>query len=669
MLFLGEIESIRLAKLRFNDQDIVDALRNTITVIVPIGLFFLLGLPSAALGVGTGTLLICLTDLPGTRSEKLFGATVSILTFFVVAVLISLSIQDMIALPIVTAVLTFLLMMFASLGQRMAAIGLMGLAIAAFTIGLHPAHAFTYAIFIVAGGGWYFVVSLAQAWLFPYHSLRRALAKTRKDTSALMRLRAMGYDSNASLSGFNARNIKLQLKLTSGHELVRRLLLGDKFSINFENPMARQLLKQATLLIDLYEQVTALHYDYVTIRRELQGSGILEPIKDAIGIAADMLEGKYVGTGELDRLISKIEGKTINFDQNRVLIDGIVLNLKQTAALAFALDDGMELDSKMQSGQLTGFLTEGSFSLNKVKIHLRYSSQIFRFALRMSILMLVVVFLIEMLPKGSYGYWLPITLIVICRPSYGMTMKRNVERILGTFIGLVLGWGLLEVNLPTPVLLGLTILSLFVFFAFLSMRYWVSAMGITLAVVLCLSVYHGHPDQVLSERLLFTVLGCFIGLAATFMFPVRHGLNLKAAIYDAVLANKHYLEGVLTGSEGSLMTVKLARKQSYLALSILNEAISLAAKEPRWKRKELRALKQVELLCFQLNALTAALPLADMNILLHTQVIKDLEDGIGQIAQLYHGQVFVLRPLERLDGPLDLPNVSRKLRSIFVGMS
>lgn len=668
-MFFGASRALRSVRVPFNNQDTIDALRNTVSVVIPIILFFYLGLHSIAIGIGTGTLLICLTDLPGSRSEKLTGAITSIICLFIVAVLTAFGIDHKFILPTLTALLSLLLLMMAPFGQRMAAIGTMGLVMMAFTIGLQPENPFAYGFYIALGGIWYFLVSLIQVWIFPYHSLKRALIKTRRDTAALMRLRGTGYDAEASLAGFNAANIKLHLKLTNDHELVRRLLLGDRFNIKFENKIAKRLLRQSILLIDLYEQVSALHYDYQNLRKILRASGVLELVKRGIEILVESLDGRDYSIGEFRSIVLKIESITVQADQHRELISSIGLNLNQTGELVFALDDDREIDGGLQQAQLPKFLTEGNISFKKVAVHLNFDSPILRFAIRMSILMLIIVFLIGLLPKGSYGYWLPVTLIVVSRPSYGMTMKRNMDRIIGTFLGLFIGWGLVGVEVGVEVQLGVAIIALFVFFTFLSFRYWVSAMAITLAIVLCLSVYHGNAGQILSERLLFTVLGCMIGLAATSLFPVKHAQALKTAIRNAISANKDHLSNLDHNQKTDRMGVKLARKKSYLALSALNEVISQASREPKWKRRELRALKQIELLCFQFNALTAALPMGISQTALKTKVLDTLEDCLVLLENIRHEELYSIQPLEQLQGKLELSNVADKLKCIFLNKS
>lgn len=657
------------SRLHLHQQELVDALRNTFTVVVPFSLFFWLGMPSTALGIGTGALVICLTDLPGSRSQKGAGALISIPLFFGIAVVTAFTVGYPFGLAIVAMLLSFVLVMFAGAGQRMGAVGTMGLGIMAFTIGHHPQAPLEYGFYIALGGIWYYVVSLSQAWLFPYHTLKRALAKTKKDTAALMRLRASGYDPKGSLSGFNGKNIKLHLTLTSDHELVRRLLLGDRFRAGFKDIQSKILLKQSILLIDLFQQVSVLHYDYPGIRKRLAASGVLAEIKRAIEVLADFLEGGKQQKGNYERLLASIESKLLLDGQGKALLSDILTNLKRTGNLVFALDDVTDLDSELPSSHFGSFLTEGAFSLGKIKGQLRYSSPLFRFALRMAIVMLVVVGLIGFLPSGSYGYWIPITLIVISRPSFGMTLKRNMERVVGTLLGLVLGWAVLGLGLNAALQLAIVVLSIFVFYSFLLIRYWVSAMAITLAVVLCLSLYQGDDAQILSERLLFTLLGCGLGLLATFVFPIRHAQHLKLALGGALLANRKYLAALVERS--GLVEVKLARKQAYLALSGLNESVLWASKEPKWKRGSLRVLNQVELLCFQLNALIAALPMkgGDSKMeLIQGKValaLKSLDDGMSVLALIEEGQILLLKPLERLDGPLDLEHVAAKVKAIL----
>ena len=82
-------------------------------------------------------------------------------------------------------------------------------------------------------------------------------------------------------------------------------------------------------------------------------------------------------------------------------------------------------------------------------------------------------------------------------------------------------------------------------------------------------------------------------------------------------------------------------------------------------------LKQLELLCFQLNALIAALPLRDGDRegeLIQgkaTLVLQLLDEGMGFLAFLEEREMLLLRPLKRLDGPLGLEHVAGRLQAIL----
>jgi uncharacterized membrane protein YccC len=654
-------------KLGSSSQDVSDALRNTLTIIFPFVLFFYLGRPSLAIGIGTGTLLICLTDLPGSKSEKLFGAWSSITIFALIATATAYCLGSQL-LPLVIALQTFLLIMLSSINQRLAVIGMMGMVVATFTIGLRPISPLEYGLFMAIGGIWYYVVSLIQVWLFPYHALKRALYTTRILTVELMELRAKGYDVQASLSGFNARNIKLHVKLTANHELIRRLLLNSTKASQSDNDQVRKLLHQGLVLIDLYEQVSAVHFDYANLRKRLANSGALKMVSEAILLLSAQAKGCSGERLRVTQLIDNLESLTISSGENNELLKSIIANLKATAVLVYNLD-GRSVNEELKVRQFKHLLSEKEISMKPVWTNMRFDSPIFRFAIRMSALMFVAVFTISSLPEHSYGYWLPLTLIVVCRPSYGLTLKRNIERISGTLLGLSLGWALIGLELSVPLLLLISVVSLFVFFAFFFGRYWVSALGITLAVVLCLSIYHGNAAQILSERLLFTVIGCAIGLAATFLFPIRHEQQINLSLKNVLSTNKSYLESVV-GIGTAELEIKLARKQSYLALSALNDALSQGEREPRWNRRDYAGLRQIELLCFQLNALIAGIPSKSFVQTnpeeSYRTVVDDLDFCLNHVGLDRPITIFKLDATALVqEQSLALVTISRKLKSYF----
>lgn len=672
----GDRRQFSRQKLWFGlrSQHVADALRNTLSIILPPCLLFYLGYPEAAMGICTGTLLICLTDLPGNRAEKTLGAGVSLLVFAISAFFTALSLEQPVLLAVCVSTLAFAWSMMIVFGQRMATIGTMGIIVATFTIGLHPVHPFSYVLYLTLGGIWYYLVSLVQVWIFPYHPLKRALLRCRNNTAALMRLRASAYDPTVSLSGFNGKNIRLHLKLTNDHELIRRLLLGDKWAIKHRENEAMFLLHQGMVLIDLYEKVSAVHHDYGQLRELLKDSGALDLIHHTIKHLAKNIQWKAKDQLDCKVQLEKL-AEMVSTDEQGQLIKKLLANLDETIALVEVLDKEPSPDKNLRIADFQSFLhiPSPSFSLIKAQLHLK--SVTFRFAIRIALLMGLSIFLISFLPKGNYGYWLPLTLIVVSRPSYGMTGKRNWERFMGTVIGLVLGWLMLQADFSVTIQLSIAVAFLFVFFAFFLLRYWISVTGITIAVILCLSVYHGNADEILLNRLAFTAIGCVLGIAATFLFPIWHSSQMEELIRNAITANRDYLVQVNEPNEEDSNEVRLARKKAYLALSALNECVTISGTEPTWRRKNLTVARQVELLSFQLNALIGAYSIAKGQNIDHaseTNINKTLSNLNHCINANTLAMILVpsSKPIDKSPNykqSLDLLTVSARLRDIFSG--
>ncbi len=600
-------------KRLFTSEHTVDALRNTLSVILPIVVFYNLGWPTTGIGVGIGALMICMTDLPGNRSDKFKAAWISILIFTAVAVLTAWSTTIPLLMIVVVVVITFLLTMSAVMGQRMAAIGLMGIILATFTIGLKPKDVLLYGNYIFWGGVWYYLISLTQIYVFPYRSLRRAIAQTERETAALLRLRAQGYNPEVSLSGFNQHNMHLHLKLANSHELMRQLLLSDRKAIRQLNTKAGMFLEKSINLIDLYEQVSAVHYDYPYLRKQFENTGVLPLIQQSIEMLANLLlkPGHPLFITQFEDLHTTLILKTNTLEKGKTtLLKQIIANLNEIYTLITSIHQTKAANQlEEDTERYQDFLTLTPVQANAIKNHLSLSSSIFRFSLRLSALCLVAMLLITWLTKEHYSYWLLLTMVIVSRPSYGQTMKRNAERIGGTAIGLLIGWCLSQYT-AIPFQLIVSVIGLFGFFAFNRIAYSVSALCITVAVILCLNVYDGNLWKLVSDRAIFTIIGVLLCLGATFVFPIWNAPRLSHLINEVVEANLRYFKAVVKLRPHDLDAVhqaRLARKSSHQHLSALSEAIQAAQKEPLKKQFNWSLIKRVQLFSYQFNVLTATL--------------------------------------------------------------
>jgi len=627
-----------------------DALRTTITVVLPIILFFYLGNAEAAKGIGVGALLISLTDLPDNRLNKLKTAVSSILVFFATTLVVSSVLDYVYLTAVVVVVAAFSFSMFAVYGQKLSLIGTMALIVCTFVMGLHPARPLYFSSYILVGGVWYYVISLIQILLRPYRSLHHAIFECLMSSAQFLNAKARNYDVDIPLDLQQKEAIKLHIKVNQKHELIRNLLLTDKYAMNPDNPKGQLLLERARLLIDLYEQLNAVHYDYALVRTTLASGPSLKLIATLIELLAKELEqlGRHVRSakaymGEVatnieyhrKRVMLLQEMEQLDEAQRKIILK--VLSNMNDIVRIIEMIRGNERTPAKHLQELSGtisyplFITGDRFSVTE---HLTLKSPIFRFSLRMAICFLFGFLLIWQLEPSKYSYWLFLTLVIVARPKFSITWKRNLQRLKGSLGGVAIGLIIIYFVKSPAVLLSFSVVFLLGFYAFNRLNYTISVLCITPAVILTLGSYQGHFDHIVHDRVMFTVWGCVIAIFATYLFPIWDSRQLKAKISRATKDTLHYLQVAIERKENLGENIsRMARKNANLSLSALSEAIESASQEPMRKHIDFNGLYGVQATVYQINAIITSIYLSlnhkpeQADPVLLEQIVSNLSDG------------------------------------------
>jgi uncharacterized membrane protein YccC len=591
-------------------ESVADALRNTVIVLLPVVLLYQ-HYRQVGIGIGVGALLISLTDLPGNRRNKAVTALLSFAIFFLVSMIFSASLSSPILTGLVLLILTFLLSMTAALGGRSAAAGTMGIVLMVFTLGLRPKDPLLFSAFIVAGGAWFHAVSLVQVLILPFRSLYQALREALSATADFLDAKAACYDPAVPLDEAYRKTIALHLRVSEKQELVRQLLLSDR-------PNARHLLNTAIRVISLYEQVTAMHYDYAIVRERLAQTGALPltaelitllseetrqlsrivPVRRSLNKAPN--DARYSRlTGELSAMAGGLE------KEDAAVINGILVN---TAAIRNLLaeittDEQAAIEDLPEPG---AFLPNELGFPSKLRAHFSLRSPVLRFSLRLTLLFAVGYMATLFFAPNQYSYWLLLTIVIVARPKLALTWQRNLERLSGTAVGVLLASLLLFLVKAAVVLLVIAAVGLLCFFAWNRSAYARSVTGITVCVVICLSLYHGQPATIMSARLWYSLAGCVLAFAGIFIFPVWINTELDELAHAAIEGNLLFLEAV--AAEATLQEVRLARKEAHLRLARLSEGLRHARVEPG--KADLPRLEQVQVLNYRINAVIISLFLA-----------------------------------------------------------
>ncbi|MVN89626.1 FUSC family membrane protein [Mucilaginibacter aquatilis] len=607
-----------------------DALRTTISILLPAWILFTLGKPDVAVAVGVGTLLTSLTDSSGTYHDKRAVSLVSILLFFFVALITSYTWQYPWLMGSVLFVFCFTLSMLTTLGNRFAMVGTTAIALSIFINGLKPQNGFEFSAYILTGGVCYYLLTLVHALLWPFRSLRQAVAECLKTTAMYMSARTAFYNPHVPLEKAYQQIIPFHTLVNEKHEAVRDLLLRDKLAMRPDNPKGQRLLKIATLVIDLYERITTVHFDYRYFRNEFETSGAPEVISRFIDIMAQRLEqagnavyqGKQIKsdahTNELHylrrRLQYIIEKES---DRNRKLLQQLESNVNdiemriQALSLTVVNEEAVYIaDDEVLN--YPEFISNSPRMVQQFKSHLHWRSPLFRFSLRLAIACLFGYVLTQMLPLGYYSYWIMLTVVVVMKPAFSITTQRNRQRLIGTLAGVAAGFLIITLIKNGTALLVLSLVFLLGFFTYARSRYLVGVLFITPMVIICLHIYSGGKFIFIIERIYDTLIGCGIAFAASYLFPVWERYNVTNYVYNVLEANYAYLEAYykkISGEQISFNHYKLLRKNVYMRLADFSAAFKRLLSEPNKKSIPIDDLESFQALNHQLYGNVASLSL------------------------------------------------------------
>ncbi|WP_442592201.1 FUSC family membrane protein [Pedobacter sp. AW31-3R] len=618
----------------FRSEYFLDALRITLSIIIPFGVFYYFRDSHTAIAVGVGALLISLTDSPGTLKDKLIMCVYSLCIFFVISLVTALLIKNIILSGLLILICCIIFSLFTAFGKRYALLGTMALILMSFVQGLKPVNPLSFSLYIAFGGLWYYIISLVQTRLWPLSSVRHALGECLMSTSDFLRAKASFYEPGKDLEESYLRVIKLHNKVSEKQEQVRDLLLRNKQLMHEDHVQGQRHLLATMQVIDLYELISAIQYDYESLQDSLKDTGILASITRTIGHLADDLSALGIALSAKSRIKpidssgTEIQGIKQQISQlitiehsvsNSILsklqdnIDDIYTGIRQISSTLTRKPEEIDFPEDLPAYQL--FTVAETISFKAVKSQLTLNAPVFRFALRLSFACLFA-YSLMFLPVGFYSYWILLTVIVVIKPGFGLTKKRNIQRLAGTFSGVLIGIVVLAVTSNVIIQLVLAGIFLLGYFVYLRLNYALSILSLTPMVIISLSIYTNNSSVIL-ERSFDTIVGCAIAFAASYLFPSwevkRHSLYIK----DVITANLKYLKKLHDQASGlpfDTTSFKLARKEVYTKLAVLSSGVQNMLLEPRKAQTEIQHLYRFEILSHQLSAIIASFfPFSDSN--------------------------------------------------------
>ncbi|SDH63383.1 TIGR01666 family membrane protein [Pseudomonas flavescens] len=509
------------------------------------------------------------------------------------------------------ALSTFVLTMLGALGERFATLGSATLILAVYSmIGVEQrggiAGLWLEPLLLVAGAAWYGVLSVLWHALFAHQPVQHSLARLFRELGLYLKLKAALFeplrqlDVEARRLALAKQNGRVVAALNSTKEIILHRVGNGR-----PGPKVSRYLKLYFLAQDIHERASSSHYPYNALAEAFFHSDVMfrcqrllrlhgkacHALAKAIELRQPFEYGEQHGQAQAD-LQASLEHLRIQSNPawrhllrslgalagNLGTLDRLLGSASNPDALAEEQDSSL-LDREPQSLRDVW---------ERIRLQLTPTSLLFRHALRLSIALAAGYGVLHWI-HPTQGYWILLTTLFVCQPNYGATRMKLVQRIIGTVLGLLLGWALIDL-FPAPLIQAFfAVAAGVVFFATRSSRYTVATAAITLLVLFCFNQV-GDGYGLILPRLFDTLLGSLIaGLAVFLILPDWQGRRLNRVVANTLSCNSTYLRQIVRQyAEGKRddLAYRLARRNAHNADAALSTTLGNMLMEPGHFRKE-----------------------------------------------------------------------------------
>ena len=630
------MDYIKEYKSFVNSHYLSDGIRITAGIVLPAVIFQHFNLLSAGVVVSLGAMSVSITDTPGPIHHRKNGMLACIVINTLMTLLTGLAAPYPVLLGVLIVVACFSFSMIAVYGARANSIGVSALLMLVLNItGRHQGwDLLINAGYVLAGAVWYTLLSLLLYSFRPYKLAQQALGDCIMATANYLRIRASFYEKEVGYEKTYQQMMEQQIVLHTEQNLVRELLFKSRDIIKDSTTTGRTLLMIFTDIVDLFERTMTSYHDYKALHEAFKDDDILEQFRQLVIELANELDEIGIAvksgttseeTGELAARISSTKDNFNAFRDSKRTAENVdsFISLRQilnsisdiavrihTLHLYTAYDK--ELTKKMARPlDYDKFVTHQPIDWKLLQDNLSFASNNFRHALRVSIATLAGFIIAQFLPLG-HSYWILLTIIVILKPAYSLTKKRNYERLVGTILGAAMGMFILYFIKNNDALFVIMLVLMIGTYSLMRTNYMISVIFMTPYILLLFHLLSNASFQtIIIDRVTDTAIGSVIAfLANLILLPAWEQEQVSQYMLETIRSNKDYfttIAGTFAGNPVSNTIYKVSRKNAFVALANLSDAFTRMLAEPKSKQKNIKPLHQFVVLNHMLTSHIATL--------------------------------------------------------------
>ncbi len=605
----------------FKSLDFLKGIVMAIAMLIPVffARYFLHDI-QLGLSVAIGVLFCSPTDVPGSNKHVFYGISIaSILAFSLTLLFGSIASFPWLVVPVL-AVVVFLVSYISVFGFRASLISFVGL----LSITLSFSHDFSeenllqHALLIALGGIWYLVLTYIKTKVFPKIQTDQLFVKTLEKTAEFLRIRAQLLKGDSNRDELFLKLYEVQFEINEQHETLREIILSSRSKSGFSNKTRRQQLLFSDL-VDILELAVANQVDYenfdIVFKKHQEKVAEFALLIDEMAHQLEHIskvirkEETLQQNKRIPEIVKNIER---HIDLYRILVGMpkarkgtlMLLNFKNyqekqaqnIVSIERVFSNYRRNDTFLNQKEADRFITPQDYDFKKLTENFTFSSPIFKHALRLAITV-VLGFIVGKTFAMQNPYWILLTIVVIMRPSFGLTKARSINRVFGTLIGAVIATIIILITQNTIVYSVIAVVSLPLAFSLVQLNFRNSAIFITLHVIFLFALFEPNILGVIKFRIIDTAIGATLAFLATyFIWPSWQFQNIHEYFGKAVKANQQFLKEIALfyHQKGQVSTnYKLSRKEAFLMVAEMNSAFQRLNQDPKSKQVELSSIYEI----------------------------------------------------------------------------
>lgn len=586
-------------------ENIIKTLPIFITINLVAVAIWQLQISHLAMPLVLGVIAGGLVDLDNSLIGRLKNLLVSLVAFAISSATAQLSLGfGWLFIPC-AMISTFVLVMLGAIGQRYSTIAFGTLVVAVYSALAYTPESSWIAnsLMILAGSALYGVMAILVHLCFPNRLVQENLAKSYQALGDYLFAKAEFFDpDDDNLSTKQLGLAKANNQLMQAFDQTR-VSLFYRLRGQHRHARTQRLLRYYFTAQDILERASSSHYQYHELFQQLGNSDLMfrfQRVLERQAAACQQIahhlrqRQRYQhsprGEKALQGLLTSLDYHRQQGLKKAHRWQRIAENLRNIEAQLGQIEqENSPLVQERNLTESTRLLGENLVGFRNmwqaIRSQCTFSSQLFRHAVRLSIVVMVCSSIVELFNLDSKGYWILLTAVFVCQPNYSATKKRLVQRVIGTLLGVLVGLSFQYFSPSLEAQLGLLVLtgSLYTFFRF--SNYGFSTFFITLLVLISLDVIGLGADSGMLPRIIDTLIGTAIAWGAvSFLWSDWKYLNLQQNLKNTLLASSRYLRHIVVQIQFGYhdqLPYRIARRDVYNHLSALSAVITNMHNEPK----------------------------------------------------------------------------------------